>query len=142
MHAPNLRSRFKEMQADAYMCTLTYAHPHAQTCCCPRRSCTHAHTYTHTHTRATECPLCQCPEEIPLLGHNSKPKTPLWQYADQTAHASSHRKLVLPLRKKVFCAQVLDVLHSSHFGQSNPFWKKAHLVLSSQHESESIHTFY
>ena len=129
----------KQMQTHTHTHThlyaLTHAHPHTQTCCCPRRrlcmlqahvfgssKCMQkrrvvsvymlTHTHTHTYTRTYSTPGTQ--------KQAYTTETPLWQYADQTAHASSHRKTVLPPRKKMFCAQFLDVIHSSHRWQSNP----------------------
>ena len=136
----------KRRVGSVYMLTHRHTHTHTHTHTLTRTHAhTHTHTYTHTHTRATECPLSPVPRRYSTPGTQQQAYTTealFWQYADQTAHASSHRKTVLPLRRKIFCAQFLDVIHSSHRGQSNPFWKKAQLVLSSQHKSESIHTCY
>ena len=157
MQAPNPRCRLCMLQAhvfgsskclqkrrvgSVYMLTHRHTHTHTLT---RTHAHTYTHTHTHTHTRATECPLSPVPRRYSTPGTQQQAyttETLFWQYADQTAHASSHRKTVMPLRRKIFCAQFLDVIHSSHRGQSNPFWKKAQLVLSSQHKSESIHTFY
>ena len=52
MHAPNLRFRFKEMEADAYMCALTHAHPHKKHAVAGDVAVHNYHTRTHTHTHS------------------------------------------------------------------------------------------
>ena len=127
----------KQMHTCAHWHTHTPIHKHAVA----RDVAVHTHTRTHIHT------LVQ--QNVPCA--SAQKKFHSWDTTASLKHPSGNtltrplmpaRTEILPLRKKMFCVQVLDVLHSLHRGQSNPFWKKAHLVLSSQHESESIYTFY
>ena len=139
MHAPSPRLWFKQMHAEAPCRKCLHAHTQTHT-----HTLTRTHAHTHTHTRATECPLSPVPRRYSTPGTQQQAytsETPLLQYADQTAHASSHRKTDLSLRKKMFCAKFLDVLHSSHRGQLvwfyflnikvNPFTHSTHMVAAS-----------
>ena len=82
MHAPGPRLWFKQMLAEApcrkclhaHTQTHTHTHTHAHT---HTHSHVHTHTRTHTHTLVQQnVPCLQCPEDTPLLGHNSKPIQP------------------------------------------------------------------